>query len=80
VLAAAFHPGGRKVVTASKDGTARIWEVPGPVPGVKKRIVLWVHVITGKELDAGGAAHLLDGKAWQQRRRRLAELGGPPLP
>jgi len=32
------------------------------------------------ELDAGGALRILDPAPWQERRRRLHDLGGPPLP
>jgi len=30
------------------------------------------------DLDDQGAMHFLDPSAWEQDRRRLAELGGPP--
>ena len=33
VLAAAFSPDGRRVVTASLDGTARVWDLSGLTPG-----------------------------------------------
>ena len=45
-----------------------------------RRIVLWAQVLTGMELDADGEVRTLDGREWQQRRKALEELGGPPLP
>jgi hypothetical protein len=35
-------------------------------------------VLTGMELDAGGAVQVMDAPTWRERRRRLDELGGPP--
>jgi hypothetical protein len=32
------------------------------------------------ELDPDGLYRVLDAPTWQQRRRLLAEWGGPPLP
>jgi WD40 repeat protein/serine/threonine protein kinase len=82
VTAAVFRPpDGRWVLTASADRTARLWEVtPQPVTGTVERILLWTQVITGMEMDADGQLHVLDPPTWQQRRHRLDELGGPPLP
>jgi hypothetical protein len=48
------------------------------VEGRGERVALWAQVLTGMELDADGVARLLDPAAWQERRRRLAERGGPP--
>jgi hypothetical protein len=48
------------------------------VAGEPERIELWAQVLTGMELDEGGFARTLDADTWQQRRKRLAELGGPP--
>ncbi len=45
-----------------------------------RRIEVWVQVITGMALDDGGAVRVLDAKEWHQRKQRLEELGGPPLP
>jgi hypothetical protein len=39
-----------------------------------------VEVLTGTKLDQHGAPQALGPKTWQERRRRLAKLGGPPLP
>ena len=50
-----------------------------PMRGDPKRIMLWVQVITGLEVDELTAVHVLDAAAWQQRRQRLQELGGPPV-
>ena len=40
--------------------------------------MLWAQVITGLEVDELTAVRVLDAAAWQQRRQRLQELGGPP--
>lgn len=76
----AFSPDGRSVLTGSADRTAQFWDVPAPVEGTVERIVLWVQVLTGMELDDEGEAHPLDAATWQQRRQRLQECGGPPRP
>ncbi len=80
VWAVAFHPDGRSVLTGSGDKHARLWETPAPASGSLERIRLWAQVITGMELDEEGIVHRLSATGWEQRRRRLEELGGPPLP
>jgi WD40 repeat protein len=80
VEAVAVGPDGKTVVTGSRDGTARLWEVPAAVPGTAERVALWAQVLTNQELDGEGRVRALDGPAWQQRRQRLEEAGGPPLP
>jgi hypothetical protein len=54
--------------------------VPNAVAGEVERITLWTQVLTGMELDDHGAVQVLDGPTWQERRRRLEQLGGPPRP
>jgi hypothetical protein len=53
--------------------------VPTPIGGDPHRIVLWVQVITGLELDEYGGTRVLDASEWEQRLQRLQELGGPPV-
>jgi hypothetical protein len=74
-------------VTFRQDSTAllqpcfgpdRAWPIPPPWKGPAERIRLWVEVNTGQELDAGGAVVELGAGAWEQRRQRLQQLGGPP--
>jgi WD40 repeat protein len=78
VWAVAFSPDGKIVLTGSDDKTARLWNVPRPIEGDPKRILLWAQVITGLELDEYGGTRGLDAPTWEQRRQRLQELGGPP--
>ena len=66
------------MLTASSDGTARLWTLPAPVRGDPDLVALWVQVLTGMELDAEGTVQVLPGDVWQQRRRELQERGGPP--
>jgi WD40 repeat protein len=78
VFRVAFNPDGKTVLTGSEDKTARLWHAPRPIEGDPERIVLWAQVITGLELDEYGGTRGLDAATWEQRRRRLQELGGPP--
>ncbi len=78
VNAVAFSPDGRTLLTGCMDGTARLWPWPAPVEGSVEQMVLWVQTLTGMELDDDGNVHELDAETWNDRRRQLAELGGPP--
>ena len=47
--------------------------------GNPERITLWLQACTGLELDrASDTIRGLDAAEWAERRRRLADLGGPP--
>jgi WD40 repeat protein len=77
----AFGPDEQSVLTAGKDGELTRWQVEiSPVAGDVERIRLWVQVLTGKELDQDRVAGDLSHETWNERRRRLEERGGPPLP
>jgi WD40 repeat protein len=79
VFRLAFAPDGRTVLSGDGDGVARLWSVPLPLADEPERIRVWLEATTGLELDReAGAVRALDVDAWQERRRRLAELGGPP--
>jgi WD40 repeat protein/serine/threonine protein kinase len=80
VHALAFAPDGRLAVLAGERGTARVWDVPRPVEGPAEQVVRWVQVVTGLELDADEQVRALDGRAWQERRRRLQDGPAQPLP
>ncbi|MHC4538323.1 MAG: protein kinase domain-containing protein [Planctomycetota bacterium] len=74
-----FSPDGSEILLADRYVTAAVWQAPpGPLEGDYERLVCWVQVVTGMELDPTGGISILDAPEWQQRRRRLQELGGPP--
>ena len=67
-------------IAGSFDGTARVWQIPAEIKGDVSRIVLWCEVMTGMELDTNDSVRVLDAKTWNDRRRALEQLGGPPAP
>jgi WD40 repeat protein len=73
----AFLPGGNRFLVESEEGV-HMWSVPVAVAGDTARLVLWVQVLTGLELDAEGRLLVLNAPTWQERRQRLQSLGGPP--
>jgi WD40 repeat protein len=73
----AFSPDGKTVLTASSDGTARLWTPPPPVRGAPAHVALWVQVLTGMELDAEGTVQVLPGDVWKQRRQELQQGPSP---
>ena len=58
---------------------ARCWRVPAPVAGAGERIACWVRVATEREFDEGDAIRPIDQLALWDLRRRLQDLGGPPV-
>jgi WD40 repeat protein/serine/threonine protein kinase/tetratricopeptide (TPR) repeat protein len=61
-----------------RAGLLRLWKVPD-LPDDFARIVAWVEVLTGLELDDEGNSRYVDYAAWQERLERLRKLGGPPV-
>jgi WD40 repeat protein/tRNA A-37 threonylcarbamoyl transferase component Bud32 len=78
VRVVAVSPNGGQVLTGSSDGSARLWDIPTPAQGSVEQLVTWTQTITGRELDSQGGTQSLDRDAWEERRRRLQELGGAP--
>jgi WD40 repeat protein len=75
-----FSPDGRTVLAAVSAGTPWTWPVPASTEGEVERLRLWAQVETHLEVDDKGVVQALEGDPLEQRRRRLQELGGPPLP
>jgi len=76
-LGASFSPDGRFLLTEGREG-ARLRELPLPLPDDLPRLSAWVKGVTGLELNERGSIRVLDRTAWQESRRRLEDLGGPP--
>lgn len=77
VTAVAFSPDGQTVVTGSDDRTARLWNVAPPAQDEPQRLKLSIEVRTGHYNDANGVCRRLNQEQWLDRRRQLADLGGP---
>ena len=78
IQAAAFSPTGRTLVTGDRGGELLLWRVPAPLGGDVERLRLWIETAAGTELDPSGALRPLDPEEWNERRRRLEQLGGAP--
>ncbi len=83
-----FSPDGKSIVTESYDAfpkglsnmqsTAQLRHLPALVDDDLPRIKTWVETITGEAVDDEGSIHAVETAAWQERRVRLRQLGGPP--
>jgi WD40 repeat protein len=76
----AYAPDGRTVATGTAVGHVRLWPAPSePLEGSAERLALWVSTLTDRDLDAAGVVGGQKPEDWQENRRRLAALGGPPV-
>lgn len=74
----AFSPDSQQLWTASFDRTVKAWDLPSPLTGEVNRIVTWLQVLSGLELDADGVFRELNAARWLERRQLLTDLGGSP--
>jgi WD40 repeat protein len=76
---ARFPPDASRLVTRDRSGLFRIFPLPQQLPDDLERLSAWVEAFTGLTLEhRQGLIDVLDNAAWQKRRERLMELGGPP--
>jgi WD40 repeat protein len=73
-----FSHDGTHVLTSSWDHRVRLWPVIEPVPDEPERITAWIETMTGLKTGVTGSSELLTSDEWAARKKRLAELGGPP--
>ncbi|AGA27392.1 WD40 repeat domain-containing serine/threonine protein kinase [Singulisphaera acidiphila] len=74
-----FSQDGRRLAAGGFDVTVRCWNAPNPIEGLPERVSCWVRVTTELEFDSGDAIRRMDGPTSWECRRRLTDLGGPPL-
>ena len=79
VRGVAFSRDGARLVSSGPDATVRCWAVPAPLEANAERVSYWVRVMTNLEFDEGEAIRRMDGPTGWDLRRRLNDLGGPPL-
>jgi hypothetical protein len=74
---AVFAENDRQIITGTSIGTTYSWKVSrSPLESDVERIVLWLQVSTGMELDTDGEIRPLDPETWRQRSKRLTAFGG----
>jgi WD40 repeat protein/tetratricopeptide (TPR) repeat protein len=76
IRALAFRPDGRSLLAVDVRGNVRTWPAPRPAAGPTDRLIRWIRVRTGRELDSGHSAALLAPEDWERLR---AEAGDAPL-
>ncbi|WP_165251562.1 WD40 repeat domain-containing serine/threonine protein kinase [Paludisphaera soli] len=79
VQALAFSPDGRRLAAGCADGSVRAWMTPAPAVGDVERIGCWVRVAVDLDVDPSDVVRPLDSLAGWEMRRRLHEMGGPPV-
>jgi WD40 repeat protein len=77
VFETAFAPDGTKLAISGPAGLFLL-RVPQPLSPAPERLAAWLAATAGLELASSGELRSLNNEEWQERRRRLAELGGPP--
>jgi WD40 repeat protein/tetratricopeptide (TPR) repeat protein len=78
--ALAFSGDGQSALAVTESILLR-WAVPPPPPEADaKTLVLWVEVMTGRNLDAAEVVGWLTPQQWNERRKQLLAQGGPPVP
>ncbi|HVK14350.1 MAG TPA: AAA family ATPase [Gemmataceae bacterium] len=74
-----YSPEGAHVLTASWDRKVRLWPKIDPVPDEPDRVTAWVETWTGLRIGLTGSSDLLTAEEWAARKRKLDDLGGPPV-
>ena len=75
----ALSPDGRRLITGSRDETARVWNLPEKLIGSPQRLSVWIQTLCGMELTSNEALGLLAPEEWKKRCQVLEQLGGPPV-
>jgi WD40 repeat protein len=78
VLALAFAPDGKSLLTGDVAGVVRRWPLPAPLSEPVSRLKLWVEEMSGLELSGTGTFKPLSETARRARREKLQLQGGPP--
>jgi WD40 repeat protein len=79
VTATAIDPQGKRLATACSDGVVRCWKLPNPVSGNSEQLTCWASVLTDLEFDDADVICAVNPARRWDLRRRLHELGGPPI-
>jgi WD40 repeat protein len=69
---------GRTLLVGVKDSVL-VYKLPRLTKTEPTRIRVWTQEITGADADEFGNPRILDADTWRERKRRLQELGGPPI-
>ncbi len=73
VTAIYFRPDGKALLSACRDGTARLWQVPEALEGDAAQLMLWAEARSGLRLDEHDVVVPLSDAEWLERRKRLGE-------
>ncbi len=68
ICSLAVCPTGEAAGTGTTDGKLRLWTLPRPSTAAPGPMTSWLRVITGIELDRGGAFRFLTPEQWDDAR------------
>ncbi|MCY2991069.1 MAG: WD40 repeat domain-containing protein [Planctomycetota bacterium] len=82
VLSAGFSPDGARVVTASEDQTARVWDVPvaverDEIAQISSNVIAWARAVAGLRFKENGELEIIPD---HERRKVLEQSNLPPGP
>ncbi|MEO6314055.1 MAG: tetratricopeptide repeat protein [Chitinophagaceae bacterium] len=77
VNSAVFSPDGKRILTASADGTARIWELAGDFDLPPALFALQAKVLTGCEMNAAtNEVEVISPAGWDSLKTTYTQSGG----
>ncbi len=77
VASFSFNTDSRAIATWN-GRTATLWHLPHEVDHELSRVKAWVETATGLAVNNDGGIYALDHESWDERRKRLRQLGGSP--
>jgi WD40 repeat protein len=67
-----FSPGGQRILTWNKEGSARLWTLHVDKDTPRKHLDLQLEIQTGTRLNDANEVEVLSATAWREKKRLSA--------